>query len=481
MRPGSESARCAARVAFIPNEAPLAARCQLPSGLSLLVCRRTYAEGLLLTRNPSGSEGAVGGLTERFRVSVETLFDCYGAFTAIRDPAGAIIDFRIDYLNAAACRNNGRSLEEQVGHGLLELFSAHRETGLFEAYCAVVETGVPLHREMEAYQDQYPDGRRLRWFDIRAAKCDDGFVAAWRDVTEYRREIEALRWHESIIRCLFDANIIGIGVGSSSGDVRVVNDEMLRMMGRTRAEADAGRIDWAQALTPESLADARARLDELRSCGGTTGYEREFQRPDGGRTPFIGAAAIMPDGDTHVSVALDISARRDAERALAESETRLRLAVRASRTGIWDWDLATGKVTWTDETYAILGLSRRTDDATGDDFRKLIHPDDRERVWTSVNGAIAEHTPYAAEFRIVRPSGEVRWVENSGQAFYDADGRPIRVLGTLSDVTSRWNVEQELRWNEERLRLAKTAAKLGIYDYDIHSGRIAWDGRLREL
>lgn len=436
---------------------------------------------MLQTRNSPGDEGAGGGLAERFRVSVETLFDCYGAFTAIRDPAGAIVDFRIDYLNEAACTNNGRSLQEQLGHGLLELLPAHRETGLFEAYCAVVETGVALRREMEAYQDHYPAGRQSRWFDIQAAKCGDGFVAAWRDVTERRREIERLRWHESVFRCLLDANIMGIGVGNSAGEVRFVNDEMLRMMGRTRAEFDAGRIDWAHALTPDSLVDARARLGELQSYGGTTGYEREFQRPDGGRTPFIGAAALMPDGDTHVSVALDISARRDAERALAESERRLRLAVRASGTGIWEWDLATEKVTWTDETYAILGLSRSACEPTGNDFWQLVHPEDRERVWRTVHDAVAQRTHYAAEFRIVRSNGEVRWVENSGQASYDADGRPCRVLGTINDVTVRREVEQALRWNEERLRLAKTAAQLGIYDYDINSGRIECDGRLRDL
>jgi PAS domain S-box-containing protein len=420
-------------------------------------------------------------LAERFRVAVETLFDCFGEFAAVRDASGVIADFRIDYLNEAACRNNGRPLEEQVGRGLLELLPAHRESGLFEAYCRVVESGVPLQLEMEAYSELDRGGRRSRWFDIRAAKSGDGFVAAWREVTDLRREIEASRTYESLFRCLCDANIVGIGVGNARGEVQFVNDEMLRMMGYSRADFDAGRVDWAGSLTAESLAEALAGLGELQRRRGASGYEREFQRPDGGRTPFIGAAALMPDGDTHVSIALDLSEKRRADAARAESEARLRLAVKASGTGIWDWNVVTGEVKWSEETFTIHGLASDEFRGTAEAFGELVHPDDLERVWATVSGAIAARTPYAAEFRIVRPDGVVRWVLNSGQAFYDGDGRPLRMLGTINDVTGRKKIEEALRRSEERLRVAKTAARLGIHDYDIASGRIEWDERVREL
>jgi PAS domain S-box-containing protein len=426
---------------------------------------------------------AVSGdeLNERFRASVETLLDCFGMFTAVRDGPGAIVDFRIDYLNAAACRSNGRSCEEQVGRKLLELLPGYRESGLFDAYREVVETGVPLHREMQACEDDLPDGRRSRWFDIKATKSGDGFVAAWRDVTEQRRETVALRWHEGLFRCLADSNVVGIGVGNSRGEVLLVNDEMLRMMGHSRADFEAGRVDWARCLSRASLAEAHANMTELRRRGRTSGYEHEFQRPDGERTPFLGAAALMPDGDTHVSVALDLTARRAAETARAESDARLRLAVRASGTGIWDWDVVTGEVTWSDEVYAIHGLAKGGFAGTTEAFRQLVHPDDLERVWTTVNRAIAERSPYGAEFRIVRPDGNVRWVLTSGQAFYDGEGRPARMLGTIIDVTDRKRVEDALRRSDERLRLAKDAGRLGIHDYDVRSGRIHWDEYVREL
>jgi CheY-like chemotaxis protein len=78
---------------------------------------------------------------ERFRTSVENLMDCFGIYSAIRDEAGEIVDFRIDYVNAAACKNNGMTREEQIGKKLCELLPIYKETGLFAEYCQVVNTG----------------------------------------------------------------------------------------------------------------------------------------------------------------------------------------------------------------------------------------------------------------------------------------------------------------------------------------------------
>jgi PAS domain S-box-containing protein len=155
--------------------------------------------------------------------------------------------------------------------------------------------------------------------------------------------------------------------------------------------------------------------------------------------------------------------------------------VRASGTGIWDWDVVTGEVTWSDEVYAIHGLAKGGFAGTAEAFRQRVHPDDLEHVWTTVNRAIAERSPFGAEFRIVRPDGNVRWVLASGQAFDDGEGRPARMVGTIIDVTDRKSVEDALRRSDERLRLAKDAGRLGIHDYDVRSGRIHWDEYVREL
>ncbi|MEQ8963229.1 MAG: ATP-binding protein, partial [Coleofasciculus sp. C2-GNP5-27] len=135
---------------------------------------------------------------ELFRTSVETMLDCFGIYSAIRDESGEIIDFRIDYVNTAVCESNCLSQDKQIGRGLCEILPAHRETGLFADYCQAVETRQPLVKESVAYTDNYDQQRLSRVFDICITPFRDGFIATWRDVTErqqtqaelYRRQQE---------------------------------------------------------------------------------------------------------------------------------------------------------------------------------------------------------------------------------------------------------------------------------------------------
>ena len=122
---------------------------------------------------------------KRFHTSVETMLDCFGIFTSIRNTVGRIVDFSIEYVNAAACVYNRMSAEAQIGSSLLKLLPFHGD-GLFDDYCRVVETGEPLLKEALVYIDI--DHQHLsRALDIRATKLGDGFVAAWRDITDRKR------------------------------------------------------------------------------------------------------------------------------------------------------------------------------------------------------------------------------------------------------------------------------------------------------
>ena len=130
---------------------------------------------------------------------------------------------------------------------------------------------------------------------------------------------------------------------------------------------------------------------------------------------------------------------------LRVTNARLRLALEASRTGIWTWDLTADAVTWTPECYEIHGLAVDAFDGTSAGFFRLVHPEDRARREATVRAAIEDHTPYHSEFRVIRPSGEVLWVENLGRASYDISGRPLRMLGTVTDISERKNADEVVR------------------------------------
>jgi len=136
---------------------------------------------------------------------------------------------------------------------------------------------------------------------------------------------------------------------------------------------------------------------------------------------------------------------------LQASEERLRLALEAGRMGVWDWDVATGAITWSDSLEPIHGLARGAFPGTLEGFQALVHPEDRERVNRAITHALEEGGGYDVEFRNLRPDGTVHWIAGKGTAVRDPAGRAVRMLGVGMDVTGRRRLEEELRQRAAQL------------------------------
>ncbi len=143
-------------------------------------------------------------------------------------------------------------------------------------------------------------------------------------------------------------------------------------------------------------------------------------------------------------------------RGMGESERKLEEAQRISHVGYQERDLATNRYAWSDETYRILGLSPQQPVGSRDEVEKLIHPDDRQLLAEVLEG----HPRYDVEFRVVRPSGEVRVVRTQGDVVRDESGRPVRVFGTIQDITERKQAEQRLVVQHTVTRILAEAATL---------------------
>ena len=250
--------------------------------------------------------------------------------------------------------------------------------------------------------------------------------------------------------------------------------------------------DWPMphddyAVLPREEAEAvRAVKRGVLESGRGVRFERAYSLPSGRAwydttlEPMVG-----PGGEVEgvAMVTVNTTAFREAEAALALSEERLRLAVEATGLGIWHVDLEGGTRDWSDEFLAIMGLPKGTR-PDPDLFSSLIHADDRDRVNAAYAAMYRGHDGgrYRAEFRVLRAdTGEERWVQTLGRLYLDADGRPYRAAGTLADVTERRRAEEELRRNEERLRLAQEVGRLGHWDWDIAADEIWWSDSLYRL
>lgn len=176
------------------------------------------------------------------------------------------------------------------------------------------------------------------------------------------------------------------------------------------------------------------------------------------------APEFGPDGSVrgYLAAVLDMTDRRRAEVALFESEERLRMATRTGKIGLWDWDIASNRVTWTDSLFEIHGVTRGEFNGTVEGFAALLHPDDRAPVQRAIQSALEHDQRYELEFRAVRPSGAVIWLFTNAVVDREA-GRAVRMSGATLDITARKTAEVALRESESRFRVLASHAPVGIF------------------
>lgn len=129
----------------------------------------------------------------------------------------------------------------------------------------------------------------------------------------------------------------------------------------------------------------------------------------------------------------------------------MELALRAGRMGTWQWDIATGKVYWSSTLEEIHGIEPGTFGGTFDDFKRDIHPDDKQRLTQALLAAIDEQTTYQLEYRIIRPDGTIAWLETRGNVYRDSDGVAESMIGVCADISSRKRAELDRASDREHL------------------------------
>ena len=187
-------------------------------------------------------------------------------------------------------------------------------------------------------------------------------------------------------------------------------------------------------------------------------------------------------GQTSLALHVEGEQRRRAEAELEQERAHLLEAQRLANLGSWVWDVAQGRVTWSQQLYEIYGLQPGEFAGTVDDFLGRIHAEDRDWVKARIGEALQSGYGFRLNERIVRPNGEIRYLQSSGEVITDGQGQAVRVLGICQDVTERRQAEITLRETEQSYRLLVE----GVRDHAIYmldsTGRVAsWNAGAARL
>ncbi len=202
----------------------------------------------------------------------------------------------------------------------------------------------------------------------------------------------------------------------------------------------------------------------------------------------MGAAAgeledRVRDRTRQLLTANELLEREAGERDRIQAELRLtaaQLADAQQMTGIgsWEWDIPGDTVTWSKEMYRLWGIEPSASAATYEKYLESVHPDDRQAVNDTVQGAYADHQPYSVLHRVVRPDGTERWILGRGRVTTDAEGNPVKFAGTAEDITERKVAEDLVADSERELRayidnLSTFTAKIALDGSILLAGRAA--------
>ncbi|MCY7407871.1 MAG: PAS domain-containing protein [Alkalinema sp. CAN_BIN05] len=195
-----------------------------------------------------------------------------------------------------------------------------------------------------------------------------------------------------------------------------------------------------------------------------------------GRVEFL-----LPSG-------IDITDRKRAEASLKDSMgqikdyvERMTLALDSAKMASWYWDLTTGEITWSSYYEILWGYQPGTPNRRYEDWSRRVHPDDLPRVEAAIQMARQTQTDFLEEYRVIWADGTLRWVASFGRWYFNNEGEPYRMMGTVQDITDRKEMEASLDLSEEQLRLATEAVDLGMWFWNLTDDRLVWTAGCKRL
>jgi diguanylate cyclase (GGDEF)-like protein/PAS domain S-box-containing protein len=265
------------------------------------------------------------------------------------------------------------------------------------------------------------------------------FTAIVHDLSEHRRTEEELHLNRTVLAAATAVTGVGTWERDLATGAARWSPEVFAILGLDPAATPPGLASFLAAVHPHDR--PRVEHENRRATSEGHPYEVRFRvlHADGRARHVIARGQRLDRGSDHagrlVGTLVDVTERVEAEQELRRSQESLARAQEIAHLGSWDWDIVGGGLSWSDEVYRIFGVTPQSFGATYDAFIGYVHPDDRDFVQASVDAALTQGRPYDIRHRIVLADGQVRVVNERGEVTFDEAGRPVRMLGTVQDVT----------------------------------------------
>lgn len=277
----------------------------------------------------------------------------------------------------------------------------------------------------------------------------DALVVQAQDITRFKLAEEALRFAEEKYRGIFENAVEGIFQSSPEGRYLSANPALARLYGY---DSPSHLIHSVRDIARDIYVDAPSReefLERMGTEGNVQGFEARVRRRDGTILWIAENARTVrgPSGNVlyFEGTVEDITARREAEDALRTSQERYALAAQGSNGGLWEWDLLEDRFYYSPRWAALVGVQENELSERPEEWWDRTHPRDIDLLRQEIQSHLKGHTPhFECEFRILHKDGTWRWVLSRGTALRDANGKPLRMAGSVEEVTSRKRVEEQL-------------------------------------
>jgi PAS domain S-box-containing protein len=330
----------------------------------------------------------------------------------------------------------------------------------------VLRTGKHLFFEDES------DGRFFR-HSIYPVRSNEGniihLLIIIQDITGMKQAEHRTQKDNFIFKSLLDAISGAVFIMDDQGKLAGYNEYAINLFGNEKREIPGDNLH--DIVDPGDRERIIAKFRNILLSGGDDGDELRMRlHGDAANLKWFSiriSRTVLADRTYLVIVCIDIHERKQAEEALGEHKRWLSLALEAAASGVWEWDITTDELRWSDEVWALYGLEKNIRKPSFQLWASFIHPDDRQMVINTAKMSARNNLTQSVEYRVVHPDGSIHWIMSSGKPMLDAEGRVIRYHGAVIDISRQKRTEDELFRSRTHLDFALEKCHIGWWEIDL--------------